>query len=120
MGGNAVGRGELVVFADRVSPDGQLEGVFVQDRLQGTPGVVTAARARQERDPATGARYVVLVNGHRYEGLDDGRPVEVGSFAEYAFRIPEVPLDLTRLTMSAIGWQALLNSDNPVYQAALQ
>jgi len=117
---NEFARGELVVFAEHVSPDGQLAGVFVQDRLQGTPGVVTAARARQQTDPASGARYVVLVNGHRYEGLDAGRPVEVGSFAEYAFRIPEVPLDLTRLPLSAVGWQALLDSDNPVYQAELQ
>lgn len=112
-------RGELVVFAEGASADGQLRGVFVQDRLQGTPGVVTAAGARQETDPATGARYVVLIDGRRYEGLDGSRPVEVGRFAEYAFHIPDAPLDLSRLPMSARTFPELIASDDPVYRAEL-
>lgn len=117
---NEFAGGDLVVFAERASPGGELGGVFVQDRMQGTPGVVTAAHARQDVDPASGARYVVLVNGHRYEGLDGSRPVEAGSFAEYGLRIPDTPVDLTGLPMSARSFRELLDSPDPRYRAELQ
>lgn len=117
---NEFSRGELVVFAESALPDGQLQNVFVQDRMQGMPGIVTAARARQITDQDSGARFIVLVDGNRYEGLDGGGPVEMGSFAEYALRIPDIPLDLTRLPMSALGWQALLASDDLNLRAELQ
>ena len=117
---NEFARGDLVVFAEGVSPDGELRGLFVQDRLQGTPAVVVAAHARQQTDPHNGARYIVLLNGKRYEGLDGSRPVSVGQFAEYAFRIPDVPLDLSHVPMSARTLKQLLDSDNPQYRAELQ
>lgn len=116
---NEFSRGDLVVFAERTGVNGELRGLFVQDRMQGAPGVVTASAARQYTDPETGARYIVLVNGQRYEGLDGSRPVEVGRFAEYGFRIPDVPLDLSRLPMSARTLQELLDSDSPAYRAEL-
>lgn len=113
-------RGELVVFAERSGLNGELRGLFVQDRMQDTPGVVTASEARQVIDPDTGARYVVLVNGRRYEGLDGSRPVAVGEFAEYALLIPDVSPDLSRLPVSARSWRELWGSKNPVFQAELQ
>jgi lipopolysaccharide export system permease protein len=116
---NEFSRGQLVVFAEHMSPGGELQGLFVQDRMQGAPGLVTASGARQYTDPQSGARYIVLLNGRRYEGLDGSRPVEVGSFAEYGFRIPEAPMDLTRLPMSAKTWGELVASEDPVYRAEL-
>jgi lipopolysaccharide export system permease protein len=117
---NEFARGDLVVFAEGTSPDGELRGLFVQDRMQGTPAVVVASGARQQTDPATGARYIVLLNGKRYEGLDGKQPLSVGQFGEYAFRIPAVPLDLSHLPLSARTLQQLVDSDNPRYQAELQ
>jgi lipopolysaccharide export system permease protein len=117
---NEFNRGELVVFAERSDLNGEPRGLFVQDRLQGTPGVVTAGGAHQRIDPESGARYVVLANGRRYEGLDGSRPAAVAEFAEYAFLIPEVPLDLSKLHISARNWRELLNSDDPGYHAELQ
>lgn len=117
---NEFARGDLVVFADRVSHDGELRGLFVQDRVQGVPAVVVAAGARQTTDPASGARYIVLVNGKRYQGLDGSGPVQVARFAEYAFRIPELPVNLTSIPMSARGWRELLDSSDPGYRAELQ
>lgn len=116
---NEFSRGDLVVFAERSLPNGELQGVFVQDRVDGVPGVVAASRAKQWIDPDTGARYVVLINGHRYEGVGDAGPVQVASFDEYALHIPERPINLNALPMSARSFQELIDSADPRYIAEL-
>lgn len=117
---NEFSRGDLVVFAAGKGPNGELRDVFVQDRVQGSPGVVTAATARQRTDPVTGARYVILSDGHRYEGLDGSGQVRAARFDEYALLIPSVPLNLSVASMSARTLQELLDSSDPRFRAELQ
>ncbi len=108
---NDFSRGELVVYTESARPDGGLSGVFVQHRKQGKLGLVTAERAYQSYDPDTGARYVVLAEGHRYEGQPGSGEYLIGQFGEYAVRLPTVDFDLSDLPSSAKSWQELSASN---------
>ena len=111
---NEFSRGGLVVYTERLSEDGfKLEGVFVQDRQQGRLGLVTAENAYQTTDPKTGERFVILTNGHRYEGTPGQLDYTVGRFEEYAIRIPEIGDLGYRLSRTTKSWQALLASGAP-------
>lgn len=111
---NEFSRGGLVVYTERLSEDGaKLEGVFVQDRQQGRLGLVTARDAYQTTDPETGERYVILTDGHRYEGMPGRLDYSIGSFDEYAVRVPTIEAVRFRMPESAKSWQDLLSSSNP-------
>jgi lipopolysaccharide export system permease protein len=111
---NEFRRGTLVVYTERLSADGgRLEGVFVQDRRKGRLGLVSAAYAYQMTDADTGERYVVLQDGHRYETGSGALDLAVGSFDEYALRIPRAELDGGTAPRSAKPWEALLASEDP-------
>ena len=118
---NEFSQGGLVVYTERLSADGvKLEGVFVQDRQQGKLGLVTAEEAYQTTDPKTGERFVILTDGHRYEGVPGRLDYTVGRFDEYAVRIPTLESGGLRVPQSAKSWQVLLASGEPSYRAELQ
>ena len=118
---NEFSRGGLVVYTEKLSPDGfKLEGVFVQDRQQGKLGLVTAENAYQTTDPDTGERFVILTNGQRYEGSPGQLDYKIGHFKEYAVRIPTFGLEVYKPKQSATSWQVLLASENPRDWAELQ
>lgn len=111
---NEFGRGGLVVYTEKLADDGfKLQGVMVQDRQQGRLGLVTAEHAYQTTDPETGERFVILTNGRRYEGMPGQLDYTVGSFDEYAVRIPTVDVIGYKIPQSAKSWQTLLASDKP-------
>ncbi len=61
--------GALVFYAEKISRDKKsMENVFVHAREKGLERVITAASAYQRWDPETGDRFLVLVDGYRYEG----------------------------------------------------
>jgi lipopolysaccharide export system permease protein len=116
---NEFSRGELVVYTESASPDGGLRKVFLQHRKHGKLGLVTANRAYKYRDPETGAGFVVLVDGYRYEGLPGRGDFTIGEFGEYAVRLPQVEFDRRDLPSSARTWQELMRSDRNEDRAEL-
>lgn len=118
---NEFTRGGLVVYTERLAEDGfRLEGVFVQDRQQGRLGLVTAQKAYQTTDPDTGERFVILTDGHRYEGTPGQLDYRIAHFDEYAVRIPTLEAEAFRLPQSAKSWQLLLASGAPADLAEFQ
>ena len=118
---NEFSRGGLVVYTERLSADGaRLEGVFVQDRQQGRVGLVTAENAYQSTDPETGERFIILTNGHRYEGSPGSLDYTLGRFDEYAVRIPDFGEAAHRVSRSAKPWRSLLLDDSPADWAEFQ
>ncbi|MCG6965621.1 MAG: LPS export ABC transporter permease LptF [Chromatiaceae bacterium] len=100
--------GGLVVYAEKLSADGvTLDGIMVQDRQSGKLGLVTAEHAHQATDPDTGERFVVLTDGHRYEGTPGKLDYALGRFGEYAVRIPTPESAGIDLPQSAKSWQLL-------------
>ncbi len=118
---NEFSDGDVVVYTERLAEQGfRLKGVFVQDRQHGKLGLVTAENAYQTTDPATGERFVILTDGHRYEGTPGRLDYIVGRFEEYALRIPTFDSTTLRLSHSAKPWQELVGSDDPKDAAELQ
>jgi lipopolysaccharide export system permease protein len=116
---NEFKRGDLLVFADRAAADGGFEDVFVRRRQGEAAIIVSAARASMETDPETDERYIVLVDGRRYEGIPGTRDYAVGRFAEYGLRIPKPDPNAASDQTSAKSWRTLLASDAPRDRAEL-
>lgn len=81
---NELNEGSLVFYAEELSPDqGEMRNVFVQNRQHGKLGLINAAGGYQEADAETGDQYVVLTDGHRYEGMPGQANYTVTSFEKY-------------------------------------
>ena len=82
------GGGDTVFYAEQVGDGGrELQRVFIHTREGDVVTVSQAARAEQRLDRETGARHLVLHDGHRYT-IHPGRPdYQVIIFEEYGLRI---------------------------------
>jgi lipopolysaccharide export system permease protein len=82
--------GDAVFYAEKVSPSGQLQGVFVQRRVEDRIEIAVAQRAEQ-RGAGQAQQLFVLFDGRRYEGVPGSREWRVVEFAEHGIpvRMPE-------------------------------
>ena len=82
--------GDAVFYAERVRPSGQLQGVFVQRRVNDRIEIAVAQRAEQ-RGAGQARQLFVLFDGRRYEGVPGSREWRVVEFAEHGIpvRLPE-------------------------------
>jgi len=79
--------GRRVFFVETISENGmRVRNVFVQSSQQGRMGVIVAHQGHVQI-MANGDRFLVLEQGHRYEGVPGVADFRVGSFASYAVRI---------------------------------
>lgn len=118
---NEFRRGELMIYAGKLSLDGfKLEQVVVQDRQQGELGIVTAEHAYQTTDPASGDRFIILANGRRYQGTPGQGDFSIGEFDEYAVRLPRFTASLTDIPTDARPTAELWKSDDIVDRTEFQ
>lgn len=118
---NEFNSGKLVVYSRSSSPDGrQLLDVFIQDRQQGKPGVVVAEQAYQTTDEGTGERFIILANGRRYQGQPGQADYALGSFHEYAIKIPQLDLGSRNLRAGARDSLTLWRDTDLYSRAELQ
>ena len=118
---NEYGRGDLVFYVERLSEDGKtMQGIFVQNRLQGPVGLITAERRHQSIDKESGDRFLVLENGYRYKGEIGTNDYSIGKFGQYAVRISQSTEKLQRLRHRAKPTSELLRSPELVDKAELQ
>jgi lipopolysaccharide export system permease protein len=76
--------GALVFYAEKISKDKRsMENVFVHARDQQQDRVITAASAYQQWNPETGDRFLVLVDGYRYEGQPGRADYRVLQFRQH-------------------------------------
>ena len=84
----ALAEGQVVFYAERLSDDGRtMENVFIQGRRDGVLNLVSAAEAFRMDDEESGAQYLVLKDGYRYEGEPGTASFQVTRFAEHGVRI---------------------------------
>ena len=77
-------------YIERLSDERLMQGIFVSETKPGKPlAVIAADSGRQMTDPETGARYLVLENGFRYEGQPGDAKYREIKFIEYGIRLPE-------------------------------
>lgn len=82
---------DRVYFVDNAELGSSRVGnIFVQSQQNGKLGTMMAKQGLQETMP-NGDRFLVLLNGTRYEGTPGQRDYRVLEFARYAMRIESAP-----------------------------
>ena len=113
--------GRIVLYAREVDMEaGQLEQVFVRNLQTDPPMLVTARRARQQRDPGTGVRYLVLEDGERYQGFPGDPAFRILTFERHGIRMDAAGPVEPRIKHDALPTSALLERGAPGDQAELQ
>jgi len=81
-----------VYFIENVNPGSNRVGnIFVQSEQNGKIGTMAAQQGMQETLP-NGDRFLVLLNGTRYEGTPGQRDYRIVEFERYAMRIDDLPV----------------------------
>lgn len=84
--------GERVFFVETATSDsksgeeGAVRNIFISSMQHGRQGVMVSSNGYTESLP-NGDRFVVLVNGHRYEGTPGSPEYRIMEFERYAVRI---------------------------------
>ncbi len=109
-----------VFFVESVDLHGAtVRNLFVSHRSQGREGVIVAAEGVIEVTPS-GDRYLVLLQGRRYEGQPGQAQYRMLEFERYAIRIdsrPDAPL--AELNARAKPTRLLLAEPTPFHRAEL-
>lgn len=115
-----VAGGRYVFYVGEISENSmELRHVFVKSTIRDSIAITTAERGHQEIDPASGARYIVLENGRRYEGLPGRGDYQSVRFEQARVRVDTAPQEDMRVKRQAIPTQELLITDSAVANAEL-
>ncbi len=106
--------GEGVFYVEKLDPErGRLKEVFVQmpgeQPLQ--QSVIAAEGGYQRTDPASGQRFLILLNGTRYEGIPGEAAFRIIRFEQHAVRI-ETRHNYRDPRLRAVPTRKLLGSDD--------
>lgn len=88
---------------------GRIGNIFVQSEQHGKVGTMVAQQGLQETLP-NGDRFLVLLNGTRYEGKAGQRDYNIVEFERYAIRIDTVPVKKAELHLRTMSTLALLQN----------
>lgn len=101
-------QGERVFFLEQVDTVKQRVGnIFVQTLGEGRNATMVAAEGLQEFAP-NGDRFLVLLNGKRYEGVPGAADYRILSFERYAMRIEPVEARQRPVNHKALSTAELL------------
>ncbi len=107
------GPDRAVVYGERVTPEGFMESVFLERRIEGdVVEVVVAKRGEQVESDDPNTRLLVLHEGRRYEGVPGTAQFRVVEFAEHGipYRLPS--LRRAELKPRAMRFADLASSGN--------
>lgn len=111
---------EGVLYFERASADGSLMyDVFIQQHRREGEVVLSAQRGRRWTDE-TGAQYLVLMDGYRYEGMPGDAAFRITRFEEHAVRIEARAAAPTLRKQRARPTSELIGAENTVAIAELQ
>lgn len=121
--------GDWILYSEAISRDRHVMGNVFAARLPavdkaglGYPplDIVTARRAYQKK-MTNKETFIVLANGHRYEGIPGRNKYQIASFDEYGVRLPNKTPNIGKqeefLSFSQL-WQE--RKKNPIAQAEIQ
>lgn len=104
---------DRVYFVDNAELGSNRVGnIFVQSEQNGKLGTMTAKQGLQETRP-NGDRFLVLLNGTRYEGVAGQRDYRVVEFDRYAMRIDSVPAKQMLPNLNAMSTFELWGNPTP-------
>lgn len=106
----------FVESADDAS--GEVRNVFVNSVQHGRTGVMFSSRGRLETAP-NGDRFIVLLDGRRYEGVPGEAEYRVMEFERYAARVETSAADDPVPTHKSLPTLALARNPTPVNEGEL-
>jgi lipopolysaccharide export system permease protein len=106
--------GDHVVYIGALTEGGrELRHIFVRSRTPDGFAVTTGERGYQEIDPDSGARYIVLNNGYRYQGNPGQSEFYSVQFERLAVHAGFAPMEERRIDRETVPTGQLLSSDQP-------
>jgi lipopolysaccharide export system permease protein len=110
---------DRVFFVEKVTSDlSQVANIFVHSMQSGRMGVMVASRGHLQTAD-NGDRYLVLLNGRRYEGTPGQADYRVVDFARYAVRVERSAVKDFFPTQKSQPTLQLMKDPTPVNQAEL-
>jgi lipopolysaccharide export system permease protein len=110
---------ERVFFVEKVSSDlTQVANIFAHSSQTGHMGVMVASRGFLETS-ASGERYLVLVNGRRYEGTPGQADYRIVNFERYAVRIEQSESKAFFPSQKSLSTRRLIEDPTPINQSEL-
>jgi len=106
--------GDRVFFVEKLSTDlTQVANIFVHSQENGKQGVMVASRGYVENTPE-GDRYLVMLDGRRYEGTPGQADYRVVSFSRYAVLVEREAGKRFTPSQKSHSTQDLLSQPTPV------
>lgn len=113
------GKGNGVFYVETLSSDNtKMEGIFVQANMSGKQIILTAQQGYQKVQGDE--LFMVLVNGHRYEGKEGTLEYVVTEFAEHSIKLPNPTADAPQSRLIATPTWQLWQESSRAAQAELQ
>ncbi|MCR4304391.1 MAG: LPS export ABC transporter permease LptF [Gallionella sp.] len=104
---------DRVYFIENVDAgSSHIGNIFVQSEQNGKIGTMVAQDGLQETLP-NGDRFLVLLNGTRYEGTPGQKDYNIVEFERYAIRIDAVPVRQIKLNLRSMTTAELWRSETP-------
>jgi len=114
------GQADRVYFIENVDAgSNRISNVFVQSAQNGKVGTMVARQGLQETLP-NGDRFLVLLNGTRYEGKSGQPDYSIIEFERYAIRIDSVPTQQARIWVRTMSAPELWRNPTPWNLAELE
>jgi len=92
--------GDRIYYVEALSPDrSYMSNVFFQGKAYGKDTLLSSDTARQYVNEETGDRFLIFIDGFRYDGLPGSADYKIVKYEKYAVRIKEkavVPLSRKR------------------------
>jgi len=115
------GPDQAVVYGERVTPEGEMEKVFMQRQVSGGQiEVVIAERGEQVESDDEDTRLLVLHDGRRYEGVPGTTEFRVVEFAEHGIPYQLPSLDAPDPRPRAMPFSRLMGSNELEHIAEMQ
>ena len=113
--------GKLVFYIEKLNQNKNvMNNVFIHSEIQGKQGIMIASIARYHIDPKTGDRFVVLMDGYRYEGTPGNADFKIVQYKEHAIRVEEKAVVRSQRKLAATPTAGLWISDVLAEKAELQ
>lgn len=113
-------QGQQVIYVERITGGDQLHNVFIHVRHHDHIVLLSAKRGYIETDKTNGARYLVLVNGNRYEGLPGSAKFRILHFAKHGMLLRGAPVVAAPPKLNDLPTAQLWGSRDPHKLAELQ
>lgn len=116
-----VNEGRLVFYIEALSKNRSvMNNVFIHSEKDGKQSIIAAPIARHRIDPRTGDRFVVLMDGYRYEGRPGHADFKMLQYKEHAIRVEEKAIVHSQRKLAATPTAALWESGAVADKAEIQ